>query len=310
MKLLKLLKNTAKSWDKNDPWAQSATIAYYALFSIPSLSIITVYIAGIFLGREAVQGKVTEEIGGLIGRDSAKAIEGMITNAALEENSVIAIVVGVSILIFGATGVFFQLQKALNKVWSVQPKKASFITTLKKRATSFGVILAIGLLLLISLLLSAVISAFSDVIASYYTETSTTIVEILNFGITQFFIWSLFATIYTVLPDVKIKWKTTLLGALLASLLFLFGKYALGYYFSKANPGSVYGAAGSVVIILLWVYYTCLILFFGAEFIKNWALLKGIKLKPTANATFYIEKELEEYETYKKKVDDGNIPND
>tara|TARA_A100000171_G_C2140115_1_gene154506 strand:+ start:8293 stop:9225 length:933 start_codon:yes stop_codon:yes gene_type:complete len=308
MNFLKLLKDTAKSWDKNDPWAQSATIAYYALFSIPSLSIITVYVAGIFLGREAVQGKVTQEIGGLIGRDSAKAIEEMISNAALEQSSTFAIIIGVSILIFGATGVFFQLQKALNKVWSVHAKKASFKTTLKKRATSFGVILAIGLLLLISLLLSAVISAFSDVIASYYSEASNTVVEVLNFLITEFFIWSLFATIYTVLPDVQLKWKTTLLGALVASLLFLVGKYALSFYFSKADPGSVYGAAGSVVIILLWVYYTCLILFFGAEFIKNWALLKGIKVKPTSNATFYFEKELEEYETYKKNVDDRNTP--
>jgi len=310
MQTFKLLKNTYLSWDKNDPWAQSATIAYYALFSMPSLLMITVYVAGVFLGREAVQGKITQEIGGLIGRDSAKAIEEIISNAALEESSVFAIIVGVSILIFGATGVFFQLQKALNKVWSVHAKKTSFKITLKKRATSFGVILAIGLLLLISLLLSALISAFSDVIASYYSEASTAIVELLNFVISEFFIWSLFATIYTVLPDVKIKWKTTLLGALVASLLFLVGKYALSYYFSKADPGSVYGAAGSVIIILLWVYYTCLILFFGAEFSKNWALMKNIKVAPTSNAVFYFEKELEEYKTYKKKVDDNSISED
>ena len=141
-----------------------------------------------------------------------------------------------------------------------------------------------------------------------FIPTLAGIVEVLNFVLTELFIWSLFVTIYTVLPDVKIKWRTTLLGALVASLLFLVGKYALSYYFSQANPGSVYGAAGSVVLILLWVYYTCLILFFGAEFIKNWALLKNIDVQPTANATFYFEKELEAYDDYKKKVDDGNVP--
>jgi membrane protein len=306
MQVFKLLKKTFLSWNNNDPWAQSGTIAYYALFSLPSLSIITVYVAGIFLGREAVQGKITEEIGGLIGRDSAQAVEEMIAKAALEQSSFFEIAFGVSILIFAATGVFFQLQKALNKVWSVQAKKASFKTILKKRATSFGVILAIGLLLIISLLLSAIISAFSDVIAGYYSNISSAILEILNFVLSEFFIWSLFATIYTVLPDVKIKWKTTLLGAFIASMLFLVGKYALGYYFSETNPGSVYGAAGSIVLILLWVYYTCLILFFGAEFIKNWALFKNIEIKPTSNATFYFEKEVDEYDEYKSNVDNGN----
>lgn len=304
MKLFKLLKNTYQSWDKNDPWARSAIVAYYALFSLPSLLMITVYVAGLFFGQEAVQGKITEEIGGLIGRESANAIEEMIANAALADSSIITVIIGVGMLIFGATGVFIQLQKTLNNIWSVRSKKVTFIDTLKRRATSFGVIIAIGLLLLVSLLLSAVISAFSELIANYYSDISSVLIEVLNFILTEIFILSLFATIFKVLPDVHIKWKTTLLGAFVTSMLFLVGKYALGFYFQQSHPGSVYGAAGSVVLILLWVYYTCLILFFGAEFTVNWALLRNIKVKPTSNATFSYEKELEKLRDYKEKIEE------
>ncbi len=304
MKVFKLLKNTYKSWDGNDPWAKSAIVAYYALFSLPSLLMITVYVAGIFLGEEAVQGKITGEVGSLIGRDSADALEVMIANAALSDSDTLTIIIGVGMLVFGATGVFFQLQKALNDIWSVRSKRTNFVNTLKRRATAFGVIIAIGLLLLISLLLSAVISAFSELIATKYSDVSSAFIEVLNFIVTEVFIMSLFATIFKVLPDIHIKWKTTILGAIVTSMLFLIGKYALGFYFQQSEPGSVYGAAGSVVLILLWVYYTCLILFFGAEFTVNWALLRNIKIEPTSNATFSYEKELEELRDYKKKIEE------
>lgn len=302
MKFFKFLKETYISWDKNDPWAKSAVIAYYALFSLPSLLMITVHFAGIFYGREAVQGRITSEIGGLIGQGSAEAIETMISNAALEDSSLITIIIGVGMLIFAATGVFFQLQKALNNIWSVRAKEEGFMNMLKRRATSFGVVLAIGLLLLITLFISAAISALSNYVSDYYSEVSTVMVNVLNFLISQIFITALFASIFTILPDVKIKWKTTILGAFLTSLLFLVGKYLIGFYFSQSNPASVYGAAGSVVLILLWVYYTCLILFFGAELTVNWALYRNIKISPTKHATLSYEKELEELRAYKNKL--------
>ncbi|WP_168926325.1 YihY/virulence factor BrkB family protein [Marixanthomonas ophiurae] len=302
MKFFKFLKKTYVSWDKNDPWAKSAVIAYYALFSLPSLLMITVHFAGIFYGREAVQGRITSEIGGLIGQGSAEAIETMISNAALEDSSLITVILGIGMLIFAATGVFFQLQKALNNIWSVRAKEEGFMNMLKRRATSFGVVLAIGLLLLITLFISAAISALSNYVSAYYSEVSSVMVSILNFLISQVFITALFASIFTILPDVKIKWKTTILGAFLTSLLFLVGKYLIGFYFSQSNPASVYGAAGSVVLILLWVYYTCLILFFGAELTVNWALYKNIKISPTKHATLSYEKELEELRAYKSKL--------
>ncbi len=303
-KFFKLLKDTYLSWDKNDPWAKSAVIAYYALFSLPSLLIITVHFAGVFYGREAVEGRITGEISGLIGQGSAELIQAMIINSALSESSLLFIIFGVGMLIFGATGVFFQLQKSLNDIWSVRSKKNTIIDTLKRRVVSFGMVLIIGLLLLISLVLSTAIIAFSDFIGNYYTEFSSQFIQLINFVFSQIIITALFAAIFTILPDVKIKWKTNFIGAFITSLLFLAGKYLIGFYFAKSDPASVYGAAGSVVLVLLWVYYTCLILFFGAEFTVNWALLRNIKIEPNSNATLSYELEMEELREYKRKIEE------
>lgn len=303
MKIFKLLKDTYLSWDKNDPWAKSAVIAYYALFSLPSLLIITVHLAGVFFGKEAVEGRITSEISGLIGEGSAELIQTMIINSRLSESSVLFIIFGIGTLIFGATGVFFQLQKALNDIWSVRAKKNTFLDTLKRRAISFGMVLAVGLLLLISLVVTSAINALSDLIGNYYTDISSQLVEILNFIFSQIIITALFATIFTLLPDVKIKWKTNLIGAFMTALLFLAGKYLIGFYFSASDPASVYGGAGSLVLILLWVYYTCLILFFGAEFTVNWALHRNIQIEPTTNATLSYEEEMRELKEYKEKVE-------
>lgn len=303
-KFFKILKDTYLSWDKNDPWAKSAVIAYYALFSLPSLLIITVHFAGIFFGKEAVEGRITGEISGMIGQGSAELIQSMIINSALSESSLLFIIFGVGMLIFGATGVFFQLQKSLNDIWSVRSKKNTIIDTLKRRVVSFGMVFIIGLLMLISLVLSTAINALSDFIGHYYTDFSSQFIELLNFIISQIIVTALFAAIFTILPDVKIKWRTNLIGAFMTSLLFLAGKYLIGFYFAESDPASVYGAAGSVVLVLLWVYYTCLILFFGAEFTVNWALLKKIKIEPTSNATLSYELEMKELREYKRKVEE------
>lgn len=304
MKFIKLLKDTYLSWDKNDPWAKSAVIAYYALFSLPSLLIITVYFASIFFGKEAVEGRITGKISGLVGEGSADLIQAMIINSTLSGSSALYIIFGVGMLLFGATGVFYQLQKALNDIWSVRAKKNSLWDTIKRRAVAFGVVLSMGLLLLISLVISTVINALSGLIGEYYANFSSPVVKILNFVLSQITITALLAAIFTLLPDVKIKWKTNLIGAFMTSLLFLAGKYLIGFYFSKWDPASVYGVAGSVVLVLLWVYYTCLILFFGAEFTVNWALHRKIKIEPTDNATLSYQREMEELREYKLRVEE------
>lgn len=303
MTFFNLLKNTFKSWNKNDPWAKSAIIAYYALFSLPSLLIISVHLAGVFFGTSAVEGRVTHEIEGLIGSESAELVQQIIVNSTLSESSTIFIIVGIGSLIFGASGVFLQLQKALNDIWGVRVADTSIWHTVKDRAIAFGMVLVIGFLMLLSLLINSLISFFSDLIGGIYTSLSAGFIQFLNFLISQIFITALFASIFTILPDVKVRWRTNLIGASMTTLLFLAGKYLIGFYFSKTDPASAYGAAGSAVLILLWVYYTCLILFFGAEFTVNWALHKKIKIEPNESATLSYELEIEKLRKFKEEAE-------
>ena len=301
-RLWRLLKASYFSWNRNDPWARSATIAYYALFSLPSLLIIVVNSAGYFWGREAVQGRITQEIEDFIGVESAKAVEGMIASAALSESSTLTLIFGIGFLIFGATGVFFQLKATMNNIWNVAAKKDTFLRMIINRIISFGMILVVGLLLLISLIISAALTAMKDYLAFIAPEVTVFMIDTLNFIISFLVITSLFAAIFKWLPDVKLRWKTTYLGAALTTVLFLIGEFVIGFYFGKSDPASVYGGASSVVLILLWVYYTCLIVFYGAEFTVQFALYKNEKVEPNQYAEPAIYQELEELEKKKLQV--------
>lgn len=298
----RLLKASYFSWNRNDPWARSATIAYYALFSLPSLLIIVVNTAGYFWGREAVQGRITEEIEHLIGIESAQAVEGMIASAALSQSSTLTLIFGLGFLIFGATGVFFQLKATMNNIWNVVAKKDTFLRMIINRIISFGMILVVGLLLLISLIISAALSAMKDYLAFIAPEITVFMIESLNFIISFLVITSLFAAVFKWLPDVQLRWKTTYLGAILTTVLFIIGKSVLGIYFGQSDPASVYGGASSVVLILLWVYYTCLIVFYGAEFTVQYALYKNEKVEPNKYAEPAIYQELENLEKKKLQV--------
>ncbi len=291
-----LLKQSYFSWNRNDPWARSATIAYYALFSLPSLLIIVVTVAGYFFGQEAVQGRITEEIGEFIGVDAARAIEAMVANAALDQTSTWALIFGFAFLIFGATGVFFQLKAAMNNIWNIAVKKYTVKRIIINRIISLGMVLVLGLLLLISLVISAILTAVKDYVASVAPVITTFLLGVLNFALSFAIIMSLFAAIFKWLPDVKLRWKTTYLGAMLTTCLFLIAEYLIGFYFGQSNPGSIYGGASSVVLILLWVYYTCLIVFFGAEFTVQYALHKKEKVEPNEYAEPAIYQELERLE--------------
>lgn len=292
----RLIKESYFSWNRNDPWARSATIAYYALFSLPSLLIIVVTVAGYFFGKEAVQGRITQEIGEFVGVEAAEAIEGMVANAALDQTSTWALVFGFAFLIFGATGVFFQLKAAMNNIWNIAVKKNTVKRIIINRIISLGMVFVLGLLLLISLVISTVLTAIRDYVASVAPLITTFLLDLLNFVLSFSIIMSLFAAIFKWLPDVKLRWKTTYLGAMLTTCLFLIAEYLIGLYFGKSNPGSVYGGASSVVLILLWVYYTCLIVFFGAEFTVQYALHKKDKVEPNEYAEPAIYQELERLE--------------
>lgn len=293
---LKLLKKSYVSWNKNEPYARSATIAYYALFSLPSLLIIVVSIAGYFFGKEAVQGRLTGQIGEFIGEDSANAIEKMIENAALSEDSTLAIIFGFAMLIFGATGVFFQLKVAMNNIWNIAAKKTNFLMLVLDRVISLGMIFVIGLLLLMALVISALLKMLAAKVEEFFPNITEFAVIISNFVLSFLFITTLFAMIFKLLPDIKIKLRTTFTGAALTTILFLIGEYLLSFYFGQSEPASVYGGASSIVLILLWVYYTCLIVFFGAEFTVQYALLKKEKVVPNRFGEPAIYQEMKKLE--------------
>ncbi len=300
----KLLKGAYINWNRNEPWARSATIAYYALFSLPSLLIIVVNLAGYFFGRQAVQGRITQEIGEFVGTEAAESIEGMVANAALTESSTFAVIFGVAFLIFGATGVFFQLKAAMNNIWNITAKKNTVWRVVIDRFISFGMVMVMGLLMLISLVISAVLAAISDYLASIAPAVTVFMIGIANYLISFLIITSLFAAIFKLLPDVKLRWKTTYWGAILTTVLFLVGEMIISFYFGQSNPGSVYGGASSVVLVLLWVYYTCLIVFFGAEFTVQYALYKNEKVEPNEYAEPAIYQELERLEQRKGQLID------
>ncbi|WP_291720444.1 YihY/virulence factor BrkB family protein [Bernardetia sp.] len=281
----KLLKETYTEWNALDPFRESAVIAYYTIFSLPGLLIMVIKSAGALFGEEAVRGEVTGQISGMIGQDAAEAVQEMIKNALSTEDSTFALIVGIGSLIFGATGVFVQLQKSFNHIWEVEPDASNGIMKLvTDRATSFGMIVIIAFLLLISLVVSALISTLSDWMMRFLPDFMVygmTAIEIL---ISLLIIGVLFGFMFKTLPDREIPWKTVGIGGVVTAILFTIGKEGLSLYFGMAEPASTYGVAGSIVLILLWVSYACLILFFGAEFTKVYARFYGHRTKVSKHA--------------------------
>lgn len=290
--LWQITKKTFAAWNKADPFRQSAVIAYYAIFSIPALLVIIITCAGFIFGREAVQGQISNQIGSAIGADTAKEVEDMIAKAGAQKSSVIATIISVITLIVGATGVFQQLQVSLNQIWEVKvTAKKMWLKNLKDRLFSFGLILSIGFLLLISLLLTTLLAAFSAWIKTHLPDFMLFVFQLINFVVSFGVITALFALMFKILPDANIRWRDVWIGAIATALLFILGKFGLGIYFGKAKPASTYGAAGSVVLIMLWVSYSCMIVFFGAEFTKQFATFFGRKIEPKRNAELILAEE-------------------
>jgi membrane protein len=280
-----VLKDTYKEWNASNATNDSASLAYYAIFSIPGLLIIIIWLAGHFLGEEAIRGQISSQISGMMGADAAKSVEEMIAGALIDKQNIFMKVVGIGSLIFGATTLFFQLQKSLNNLWDVEssPEKA-----LKKflidRANSLGMIVILGFLMLITMVLSTVISLLNNWITSYFGMETYILVEIINFSVGFAITVSLFALLFKVLPDVEIKWKFVWKGALLTAGLFTLGKFILSLYFSELKPTSAFGAAGTIILVMLWINYSCMLIFFGAEFTKVYSMRKGYRIIPSKHA--------------------------
>ena len=263
----------------------SASLAYYTVFSLAPVLIVIISICGVLFGRDAIQGHIYGQIKGLVGNDAAVQIQDTIKNIHLTGHNVFATIVSVVILLIGATGIFGEVQDSLNKIWGLRVKtRKTWWKLILNRLLSFSLIISIGFVMMVSLLLNAIVSAFGNFLARYFSEFSVIVVQItdsiLTFVVTTF----LFSLMFKVLPDAKIKWKDVFVGGLITSVFFTLGKLGIGYYLGRSNIASVYGAAGSIMIIMVWVYYSSIILYLGAEFTKVYAKLHGGKIYPNEYA--------------------------
>jgi membrane protein len=275
--LWKLLKTIFIKWMEDDPFQSAAALSYYTLFSLAPLLIISIAVAGFVFGREAAQNQIVSTMQGLIGQDSAQAIQAMIQNASNRpKTGMISTLLGGIVLLFGAGGVVGQLQTSLDLIWGVKAQADSGLHDfIRRRFVSFAMVLGVGFLLLVSLAVSAFISGVTQFIGSFFGGVA--VIDILiSFGFVTF----LFAMIYKFLPDVQIQWTDVWVGAALTSLLFTIGKFLIGFYLGTSGVTSVYGAAGSLITILLWVYYSALIFFWGAEFTQVYSSHYGSGVVP------------------------------
>ncbi|WMJ73167.1 YihY/virulence factor BrkB family protein [Cytophagaceae bacterium ABcell3] len=282
----KVLKRAVVEYIDDEPFDLSAIVAFYAIFSLPALLIIVISLVGYVFGHDAVEGEIEAQISEAIGQEAAVQVQTMIANAYEDENTKLMTIIGIAVLLFGATSVLVSLQRSLNRVWWVRTKKES--TGVKKiardRIASFGIILAIGFLLLISLLVTAGLSALGSWVRQALPTSLYYFFYVLHFVVSLTFIAVLFSLLFKFLPDVRVQWKSLWKGALFTSFLFMIGKFAMGIYFGNMDPASSYGAAGSVILILLWVNYSCLILFLGAKFTKKYAEYHHHYVEPKPHA--------------------------
>ena len=281
-----LLKTAFKKWWEKDPFKESAVIAYYAIFSLPGLLVLISAIAGYFFGTDAVNNHVATQLTSAFGGDSAKQIQNMIAAASESKTSVWAAIIGVITILVGATGVFAQFQKSLNIIWEVKadPFKAGIWSLIRVRLFSFGLIVAIAFIMMVSLMVTTILIAAGDWFSSHFTKSGLVVIQFINFIVSRIIITLLFALMFKFFPDAKIKWKHVWLGSIVTAILFLFGMYGLSLYFGKADPGSGYGAAGTIILILLWVFYSSMIVFYGAEFTHAYAEMHDGYIPPDKNA--------------------------
>ena len=273
----------------------SASLAYYTVFSIGPLLIIIIVLAGLFLGREAIEGTVVNQLQGFVGNDAAAQIQEIIKNASVSGNGPVALTIGIATLLIGATSVFAEIQDSINSIWDLKAKpKAGLWHLIQARLLSFGVIGSLGFLLLVSLAVTAVVEGLNERLQSIFPDVAVAIFYVLNLLITLAVVTVLFAVIFKVLPDAKLRWKQVWGGALATALLFMIGKFLIGLYVSKSDIGSTYGTAGSLVVLLVWIYYSSMILYFGAEFTKAWVLQRDGTIEPNEYAVLVKKETVEE----------------
>ncbi len=298
--LWEVFKNTFIRWNQSGPWRQSAILSYYAIFSLPALLMIVIAVVEYFFGEEAISQQLSIRIAEWIGDEPAEMIEKTIANVSDTGSTTQAMIIGIGLVLFGATTIFYHLQLSLNRIWGVVPKpKQALLKYAKDRLLSFGLILAIGFLLLISMLMNSLLAVLGDWINSHWEHAKRPLMLISNYGLSFVATTTLFALMFKFLPDAIIRWRSVWIGALLTALLFALGQYGLRIYFSNFDPASAYGAAGAMILILIWVSYVSMILLFGAEFTRQWANKFGHGIRPKKNAALFNDMH-EKYPTFKE----------
>jgi membrane protein len=274
----------------------SGSLAFTMVFSMGPLILIIITTTGFFFGQDAIEGRIYGQLEGFLGHDTALQLQEIIKHAAISGKSGVATVIGLIFLFIGATSVFSEMQDSINTIWGLRAKpKKGWVAFLKNRFLSFSVIIGLGFLLLVSLAISAMVAAFGDRLKILLPGLSAALLYVVNLLVSIVLSGFIFAVIFKVLPDGMIKWKDVVVGALVTTILFLLGKFAISFYISKSHVGTTYGAAGSLVVMLLWIYYSAVILYFGAEFTEAYAVQFGNKIKPAKYAV-----KIEEVEMIKK----------
>lgn len=283
----------------------SASLAYYTIFSLPPMLLIIISLCDIFYGREAAEGAVFDQIKGIVGNRSAELIESTLKNVTVTHNATIATIIGIVTLFLGATGVFNEIQDSINQIWGLKAKpnkgKMGWLKIIINRLISFSMIISLGFVLMVSLILNGLIESFIHRLTQLFPDGEVYLIYAANMFLTFLITSGLFAIIFKVLPDARIRWKDIGVGAIVTGLLFMVGKFLIGLYLTNNTISNAYGAAGSAILTLLWVYYSAVILYFGAEFTQVYAQMFGGDLHPNDYAVWIEKKEVELTEKQKEK---------
>ncbi|HSD05980.1 YihY/virulence factor BrkB family protein [Flavobacterium sp.] len=283
--LLKVIKNAANCFSEHKVLKMSAALSYTTMFSMGPLLLVILFLSDLFWGREATEGTIYNQIKSFVGPSSAEQIQTIIENLSISNKGHLAGIIGVVTLLIGATSVFAEIQDSINTIWGIKPKKQSgFWLYLKARLLSFGVIGSFGFILLVSLAISTIMDTLSHRFLSQFSDSLFYLVYIVNTLMTFIVISLLFGAIFTILPDAEIKWRQVRLASFTTAILFMIGKFLISFYISSSNIQNVYGTAGSFVVLMIWVYYSSVILYFGAEFAKNYALEFSTAIVPSKYA--------------------------
>lgn len=282
-----------KAFGEDQTFDLGAALAYYTIFSIIPLLVVVIAVSGLVAGPDAVRGQVFNQLNGLVGADTASALQSLVGDAYVSGKGIFATVVGLITLVIGATGIFNALKNALNRMWEIQPKpKNSVVGFLFSRLLSFSFVMGLGFLLIITFTVNTMISGFSHDVANLLPGFGATLVRVISWAVMFSISTFVFACVFKFLPDAKLSWRDVIPGAIFTTVLFVLGKFILDLYFDTTDPTSTFGAAAGLISLLLWTFYSSQTFFLGAEFVYVWCEEKGRPIRPKADAVRVIRQEI------------------